>query len=200
MVVSTRTDSAPSGALTVWPWEHVAFGYLLYSPLLRVASLRGPDGRMVALLALGAIVPDLVDKTLSWGLGVFPTGYALGHSVFVALPVGLVLLGRYRSRLTTAFVAGYWSHLLGDVLDPLRSGAGVAPARTLWPVVVGEPYDESLGVSRGVVYLTEFLAELPATDLTSPAVVYLLLPGIAVLLWLADGAPGVGACRRLVRR
>jgi len=184
----------------VWPWEHVAFGYLLYSPLLRVATGRGPDARMAGLLALGAVGPDLVDKTLAWGLGVFPTGYAVGHSVFVALPVGLALVVAYRSGPSTAFVAGYWSHLLGDVLDPIRGGGDVAVSRTLWPVVVGGPYEESLGVSRGVVYLAEFLRELPRTDPTGPGILYLLLPAVAVIVWLVDGAPGLGAARRLVDR
>lgn len=182
----------------MWPWEHIAFGYLLYSPLLRIVTWRGPDGRMAVLLAFGAVLPDLVDKTLSWGLGVFPTGYALGHSVFVALPLGVALLARFRSVRTTAFVAGYWSHLLGDVLDPLRRGAGIDTSRILWPVVVGDAYEESLGLSRGLVYFTEFVSELPETDLTSPAILYLLLPGFALLVWLVDGAPGVGTCRRLI--
>lgn len=182
----------------MWPWEHVAFGYLLYSPLLRLATRHGPDGRAALLLAVGAILPDLVDKTLSWWLGVFPTGYALAHSIFVAVPVGLLLLWTRRNTASTAFVAGYWAHLLGDIIDPIRSGGSPDVSRVLWPAVVGEPYEETLGVRRGVVYLREFLLELPTTDLTSPAVLYLLLPLAAVLIWVADGAPGVGLCRRLL--
>jgi len=182
----------------MWPWEHVAFGYLLYSPLLRLLARRGPDGRTAGLLAFGAVFPDLVDKTLSWGLGVFPTGYALAHSVFVAVPVGVALLATGRSVRVGGFVAGYWSHLLGDIVDPVRSGGDIAISRVFWPVVVGDPYEESLGVGRGVVYLTEFLRELPTTDLTSPAVLYLLSPLLALAVWLADGAPGVAACRRLL--
>ena len=182
----------------MWPWEHAAFGYLCYSPLLHIARHRGPDGRAAALLLVGAVVPDAVDKTLSWGLGVFPTGYAVGHSVFVAVPLGAALLWARWSDATLAFVVGYWSHLVGDVLDPLRYGDAPAVTRTLYPVVVGEAYAEDLGVGRGAVYLTEFLRELPGTDLTSPAAVYLLLPAIAVLLWLADGAPGTALCRRFV--
>jgi hypothetical protein len=182
----------------MWPWEHVALGYLLYSPLLRLVTRRGPDSRAAGLLAFGAVLPDLIDKTLSWGLGVFPTGYAIGHSVFVAVPVGLLLLAAYWSARTGAFVAGYWSHLLGDIVDPIRSGGAVTVSRVLWPIFIGEPYEESLGLGRGVVYFTEFVRELPETDLTSPAILYLLLPAFALLIWLVDGAPGVGACRRLV--
>jgi hypothetical protein len=174
----------------MWPWEHAAFGYLLYSPLSRLLTQRGPDGKAAVLLAVGAVLPDLVDKTLSWGLGVFPTGYALGHSVFLALPVGLGLLAARRQLDTLAFVVAYWAHLLGDVIDPIRYGSGVAVGRVFWPVVEGSPYNEDLGLRRGVVYFREFVAAIPETDLTSLAALYLALPLLAVVIWLLDGAPG----------
>jgi hypothetical protein len=116
----------------MWPWEHLAAGYLLYSLGVRAFGRDPPsDGAAVALV-IASLLPDLVDKALSWGLGWFPSGYAVGHSAFVAVPVGLgVLLAGYwfsRPRWGVAFVVGYWAHLLADVANPLRNGEPVRGA------------------------------------------------------------------------
>lgn len=184
----------------MWPWEHAALGYLLYSLGLRVSG-RSPPSDAAALLVLVATqFPDLVDKPLSWGLGVFTTGFALGHSVFLAVPLGVLGLawaGRAgRRRLGVAATVGYWSHLAADVLDPVRYGEPPAPARVLWPVVTGPPYDRSLGLGRGVAYLAAFVDSLSSLDPVTLLVVYLLLPLGTVALWLADGVPGLAAIGR----
>lgn len=184
----------------MWPWEHAALGYLLYSLGLRL-SRRSPPGDAAALLVLVAsLFPDLVDKPLSWGLGVFTTGFALGHSVFLAVPVGVLALGwadrAGRRRLGVAAIIGYWSHLAADVLDPVRYGEPPAPDRVLWPVVTGPPYDRPLGLGRGVAYLAAFLDSLSSLDPVTVLVVYLLLPLGTIALWLADGVPGLAAIGR----
>lgn len=188
----------------MWPWEHAAVGYLLYSLGLRALGRDPPSGRETVLLLVATQVPDLVDKPLSWVFGVFPTGYALGHSAFVAVPAGAAVLvagrARDRGRLGVAVVAGYWAHLAADVLDPLRSGGSPSPERVLWPVVAGTPYEEDLGAGRGIAYLSEFLGSLATVDPLTLVVVYLLIPTATLALWVRDGAPGVGPLRRLVDR
>jgi hypothetical protein len=179
----------------MWPWEHVAVGYLLYSLWLRTAGRGPPTGPAVGVLLLATLLPDVLDKTFSWGLGWFPTGYAVGHSVFLAVPAGLiavVVAGRGRYRLwAEAFVLGYWSHLVTDVVNPLRYGNSILPGRILWPVVEQAPYDRDYGLQRGIVYLEALYEELAAMEPASVFVLYLLVPLATVGLWILDGAPGV---------
>jgi hypothetical protein len=187
----------------MWPWEHLAVGYLCYSLGSRVLTGDPPAERDVLLLGIATQLPDLIDKPLSWGLQVFPTGYALGHSVFLAIPLGLVLLGEgIRRREPTAGLAllvGYWSHLAGDVVSPLRNGDPLAVGRLLWPLVEGNPYSRDLGLERALVYLARLPAELSTMDPFGAVLFYLLLPALTALLWLADGAPGVSLLFRRVR-
>ena len=171
----------------MWPQEHAAVGYLLYSVGLR--------------LLVATQVPDLVDKPLSWGLGVFPSGYAVGHSAFVAVPLGIaaLVLGRRwgHTRMGVAVVLGYWSHLVADVISPIRSGDPALPARLLWPVVETAPYETDYGLRRGLVYIREFLASLPSVDPLDILLLYVLIPAVTVGIWVLDGAPGTAVVRRV---
>jgi len=191
----------------MWPWEHAAVGYVCYSIANRLLAGRPPEGGPVLALALGTQFPDLVDKPLSWGLELFPTGYAVGHSALVAVPAGVALVAaavrRGRGRVATAFVFGYWSHLVADLFSPLRTGDGVGWDRVLWPVVERQPYGDDLGLGRGLLYLLEYLADVGRSDLQTLLVVHLGLTALTVALWLCDGAPGLdvlGARARWVAR
>lgn len=187
----------------MWPWEHAAVGYLLYSLWTR-ARTRDPPSDLAAVAVLfGTLLPDLIDKPLSWGLGVFQTGYAIGHSVFVAAPVGVavgLLAARVdRRRVGVAFVVGYWAHLAGDVLNPLRNGNPPSADPVLWPVVIGPPYEESLGLGRGLMYFGDLFESLQTVDSVTLIVAYLLIPLAAIAVWIADGLPGVALLGRLRR-
>lgn len=188
----------------MWPWEHAAVGYLVYSLGLRALGRDPPGDREAVGVLVATLVPDLVDKPLSWVFGVFPTGYALGHSALVAFPVGAAALvagrARGRFRLGAAVVAGYWSHLAADALNPIRSGGAPRFGRVLWPAVTGSPYEEDLGAGRGLAYLTDFVASLAALDPVALLVGYLLLPLFTLAVWTLDGAPGLGPVRGVVRR
>lgn len=186
----------------MWPWEHTAFGYLLYSLGRRALGSDPPDDAAAMVLAVATVLPDLVDKPLSWGLDLFPTGYAVAHSVFAAIPLAAValFLGRKYDRLSlgVAFGIGYWSHLLGDVLNPLRTGDPLDWSRILWPVAETQPYETDLGLGRGLRYLREFVDAIPTMD---PLAVLVLvgLPLLTALVWLLDGAPGVRLLRAGIR-
>lgn len=187
----------------MWPWEHAAVGYLLLSLGLRASGRPPPSTAAAVVLVFGTQLPDLVDKPLSWEFDVFPSGYAVGHSAFVAVPVGLLVLVLARRverpRLGVAFVVGYWSHLVADVLGPLRDGRGPMVSRVLWPVVEAHPYRQDFGLSRGLVYLGRFLSDLPSMDLTSVLLLYLALPLATLVLWIIDGSPGFSAIASAVR-
>jgi hypothetical protein len=186
----------------MWPWEHAALGYLLYSLGRRALGHDPPDDDVTTVLAVATVLPDLVDKPLSWGLGLFPTGYAVAHSIFLAVPLAAAALGlgrKYeRLSLGVAFVVGYWSHLLGDVVNPLRTGDPLDWTRVLWPVVEAQPYETNRGLDRGLLYLREFFGAIPTMD---PLGILVLvgLPLITAFVWLLDGAPGLAVPGRVLR-
>jgi len=188
----------------MWPWEHAAVGYLLYSLWCRVVYREPPSDLPVAALIIGSQLPDMIDKPLSWGLGVFQTGYALGHSALITIPVGLAVgirsIRTAHHRTVTALLVGYWSHLAGDVVNPLRSGGTIALDTVLWPVVVGPPYEQDLGLARGLVYITDLFDSLQTADSLPLLGGYLLVPALAVAVWIADGMPGTAVFSRLSDR
>ncbi|MDG5776827.1 metal-dependent hydrolase [Haloarculaceae archaeon H-GB1-1] len=187
----------------MWPWEHLAFGYVLYSLLARTHPDWRPTTLATGVLVVATQLPDLVDKPLGWVFDVFQSGNALGHSVLVAAPASLlVLVGGIvfgRRDVAVAFVVGYGSHLLGDVLYPLVTRGTVPLAKFLWPVVVIEsPTD--VGVLPRVEVLFEHFLEL----LAGPnGWVYLLLElgllAFAASLWALDGFPLVRPFVRSLR-
>lgn len=188
----------------MWPWEHAVVGYVLYS-LSRRARGRDPPADMPTIaLLVGTQLPDLIDKPLSWGLGLFPTGYAVGHSAIVALTLsvaaGWLAVRAERRQIGTAFLFGYWSHLLTDVLNPLRYGNGLAIDRVGWPLVSQPPYEESLGLERGVVYLWRLGESLLAVDAIPVLGVSLLVGSGTLALWVADGKPGLAVIASVRRQ
>lgn len=183
----------------MWPWEHVAFGYLCYSLYRHARHGLVPGDRLAVAVALGALFPDLVDKPLSWAAGVFPSGYAVGHSIAsLAVVAGLAVALRHRGRgrLTGAFVVGYGTHLVGDVVYPTLLGEGTALDRVLWPLVTAAPYEERLGlVARTARYLHRYLAMALSGDIGTALAVQAALLLAVVGLWLYDGTPGLGWAR-----
>lgn len=177
----------------MWPWDHVAIAYVLYSIGRRLGG--GRPGKEAIVLGIAALMPDAVDKTLSWGLQLMPAGYSIGHSIFVAIPLGILALvaGRRRGQLAApvAFVVGYWSHLAGDVVWGVVVYGTLAINRVLWPVVELQPYQTRRGLfDRGLYYLADLVARLVAAE---PAIVvaYLAPMALAMVLWLLDGTPGL---------
>lgn len=180
----------------MWPWGHLAFGYVLYSLSVRLWRRRPPGAPGAVLLAVGTQLPDLVDKPLSWTYGVFPQGYGPGHSVLVAVPVGLavVLLAARRRHAAAGLglAVGWWSHLVGDVLVALAGGYSHTFDRVLWPVADIPPGGMTVdGVGHVLYFLGEGLERARAPDNEGLVLVYLGFLSGAVLLWLVDGAPGL---------
>lgn len=177
----------------MWPLGHTAVAYLCYSVLVRARTTGPPDGLVVVVLLFGSQVPDLVDKPLSWYLGILPTGRTLAHSLLVVGPLvaAVYLLSAHysRSEYGTAFGVGAISHLLVDTLPALWGGAD--PASLLWPLVAVEPYDSGapsiLGLFVESVGNPYFLSEF-------------VLAAVAFVVWRRDGYPGFGVIRRVGRR
>lgn len=177
----------------MWPWEHVIVGYVAYSLFSHLAYRRGPNGVATLAVVFAALLPDLVDKTLSWQFGVFPGGYAIGHSVFVAVPVSILvgaIAHRYgRSRAGFAFAIGYLLHLPGDLLPDYPQYGRLPTERILWPIEQAEG-NHGQGLIDGFFELFVPYAYQMITLDPSPELIFQLgLIGCAFLLWVYDGMP-----------
>mgnify|MGYP000568357160 CR=1 FL=1 len=182
----------------MWPWEHVAVAYLGYSLFTRVAYRRSPRGDAVLAVAVAALLPDLVDKPLAWGLHVLPSGRSLAHSLlFAASAVSLSAFVTGR-RVAIAFALGYSFHLGGDVVYPMALEQPPAYRFLLWPLV-DQPATETPGLLfRAQHLLVEFLAFLQTTRGRIYVFFEGALLGSAVLLWILDGRPGPRTVRSWV--
>lgn len=188
----------------MWPWGHLAFGYVLYSLYTHIWNRKAPSGRLVVVLAFSTQLPDLVDKPLSWTFGIFPSGYSIAHSIFVATPVIIGFLGAMwyinRSEIGMAFGIGYGSHLLSDLLVAIFT-SGATVGRVLWPLITQPAYDQNLSLSQRLVY---YLVRYPISILQGENLGIFFLQStfvfIAVGLWLYDGAPGYNEIRRILSR
>ena len=184
------------------PWGHAAVGYVLYSLGCRAAGREPPSGAETLTLLFATQFPDFVDKPLSWELDLFTTGHAVAHSVFVALPLGVALLGVAinlgRRQLGVAFLVGYWSHLLADVMGPVQQGHAPDLNPVFWPIADPTGYETEYGLRRGLVYVGTYVDSLTSADPLT-VVAAAAIPLLALLVWLLDGAPGVAGARRYLR-
>lgn len=178
----------------MWPIGHVAGAYLLYAAYARLGAARPGDAMAVALVAVGALLPDLVDKPLAWYLGVLPTGRTLMHSVLVVVPLStaaIALAARYDRRpWGTALALGVLSHLLLDAL-PAIWREETSAVFLLYPMIPAEPYPEGAPTITGLLL-----------DSLAQPYFYLefALLAAAVVVWRRDGAPGTVPLRRAVGR
>jgi len=119
----------------MWPWGHLGLGYLLALPVLARLDL-DDDYVALAALAVGTQLPDLVDKPLAWTFDVMPYGRAAAHSVLVLGVVAVVLGFVSRSvRVGVPLLAGWATHLVGDVVYPLGEGALGEVTFLAWPLL-----------------------------------------------------------------
>lgn len=176
-----------SGDARMLPWGHLAIGYLVYSIGVRLRHRQAPVGPAVLALAVGTQVPDLIDKPLAWTFELLPSGRSLGHSLLFAILLGAVvwaLVKRYnRRQAAIAFVIGYLSHVVIDVLPAVRAGQWEIVGTLLWPLLPAYVYPGEQG--RGII---EFLLGL---DFAAIPLSGLILSVVAVGVWVYDGLPGV---------
>jgi hypothetical protein len=171
----------------MWPWGHLAAGYLVYRVIGRG---RAQETAPLIALAVGTQLPDLIDKPFAWTIPILPNGRSLGHSLVLALPllVGLILVldGR-RRRAVAALATGYLTHLGTDALYPALAGEWYYVGFLGWPLV---PPIEYPTASSGII--EHFLA----FELTVRSGFEILLFVVAVALWIYDGVPGLRATIR----
>lgn len=180
----------------MWPWEHLAVGYLAYSLLVRLHRGHPPRGRLaIAALALGTQFPDLVDKPLAWVFHVLPSGTSLAHSVFFAVPFVALIYGLAwaldRPWVGGAFGIGYLLHLPADVLYVALYGSQITWSVLLWPLY-STPADGQVGFFENVAYYFGNFSALFASEMgTTFLALEILLVGGVLALWILDGFPGL---------
>ena len=186
----------------MFPWEHVAFGYLCYSVLAHLLGRTPSDGAAVAVV-VATLGPDVVDKTLSWVLNVFPQGYSVAHSVFTAvgLTALVIVAAERRDRPLTgvAFGVAYLSHLVGDVVYPVAFGDPIKFEKVLWPLVKLPAYEREVSAFERFLYYTDrYLEQLVALEPDPFLLGEFGFLFAAFALWVYDGAPGLAGLWTLV--
>ena len=181
----------------MWPWEHVFFAYVFYSIYRHLRYRKPPSGPATIALAFGSVLPDLIDKPLAWQFGIVESGYTVGHSIVVTVPLLFVtyLLARRRDRAREggAFVVGYLLHIVGDVLPVSLRRGELYIDHVLWPIVAAEPTRTHSGFSEGVLYhLSTYVEGILALQMTPVVALQLGSLAFGLLLWKYDGCPGVG--------
>lgn len=191
----------------MWPWGHLALGYLLYGGYRGVVVRRPPAGWPVVALALGTQFPDLVDKPLAYWFGVLPEGRTLTHTFLVIVPACLLLLyvarRMGRGELGVAFAVGWLSHPLGDAYVPLLRGEYEAASFLLWPVLPAPDYETESFLTHGGKLLSALRGldvEVLLAPGREPFVLELWLAAAVFLLWAFQGMPPAASIARWVVR
>lgn len=90
------------------PPGHIALGYLVCR--LRQGPVASGD---VAIIALFALLPDIFDKTLYYGLDMFASGRTVFHNVFM-LAVAVLAWKYGKHKWVVVAAIGISTHILSD--------------------------------------------------------------------------------------
>lgn len=188
----------------MWPWEHLAVGYLAYSLGNRVLGTRAPDRFEVVVLALATQLPDLVDKPLGWGTDVLPSGVSFAHSYLVGVPLvtlGYLLARRVgKPRLGIAFATGYLLHTPADILGRYVLNGELIVGALVWPLVPAPSMEPTPLFGRTLDLWTAYVETLQTPAGRAYLLLELVLLGGTVLVWVADRRSnrGTGTTRAIV--
>jgi hypothetical protein len=181
----------------MWPWGHLAVGYLCYVTMITVRGKSEQTLGTLLAVAFGTQFPDLIDKPLAWSVALLPSGRSLAHSLLTATVIIWVtyLVGRRFNRpdVAGAFGVGYLSHSLVDlgpgvVSGLLRGDLSQLEWTTylLWPLLPSPPYPHD----------TSFHEHFLGFALDPYMIAQFVLFGIAIIVWIRSGTPGLTAVRR----
>lgn len=187
----------------MWPWEHAIVGYLAYSLFCHAYYRDSPGGLEAFAVVFASVLPDLIDKPLTWEYEIFEVGYALGHSIFFAIPlsiaVGALARSSGRPRTGIAFAVGYLLHLPADIVDGYVRNDHLIFWIVLWPVERGDAHLHAH--ERGPGFIDQFFVlfgtyrhELFSSDPSTYILLQFGMASFAALIWLYDGAPVLREC------
>lgn len=126
------------------PFGHLSVAFLPIVSYVLLKEGRPPSPGLLAVVFVGSLFPDLIDKPLALELDIIPTGRVFMHSLPFAVPVWFVVVGyawrTNRPRIGVAFAFAYLSHLVADNYTALA--AGRFPRDLLWPFLSPVPRPE----------------------------------------------------------
>ncbi len=179
----------------MWPWEHLAIGYLAYSAYVHFVDDVSPTTYQAMAVAVGTQFPDLVDKPLAWTLSVVGSGVSIAHSVFTAVGLSavVVLVSRRvgHRKLGVAFAVGYLLHLPADMAYPVLLGQQPQLEAFLWPVVTTTASASGGFLANFAYYAVRFVAFLGTGRGALFLVLEFVLLGTTAAVWIIDGHPGI---------
>ncbi|OYR75466.1 metal-dependent hydrolase [Halorubrum ezzemoulense] len=121
----------------VFPLEHFLVALLPILAYVLIRNRQLPSKGLLFAVCLGSQFPDLIDKPLAYWVGILPSGRVFTHSLPIAIPIAVIVLGygwrTDRLQIAGGFVAAYFLHLLGDTYRILL--AGQIPPMLVWPSV-----------------------------------------------------------------
>ena len=190
----------------MWPFTHLAIGYLLYTAYTHGRFRRPPYQFAAVLVLIGTQFADLIDKPLAL-VGIVASGRSLGHSYLVVIPVVVLVGGFLYWRLDTsdyavAFGLSYLSAPIADGAQLFLQGDLATDIREVsfwvWPLnVPAERIVEHLQVTPTVKYAITHKAEWTAENIPvgEDLKFWIRLFEVSVTLlaigvWMYDGFPG----------
>lgn len=191
----------------MYPWGHLAVGYLVYTIWSRLRFRRPPASGPTVALAIGTQLPDLIDKPLHLWFGIFH-GRSIGHSLLTMVPLWMLVLGVASwygyTQHAGAFGLGVFTHLLADARTALMLGRATDNASYLfWPLLPPTTYPQE-SIMDHVLNLGQLVAEIdfssPEAALANRLVLGLVLSFVLLAVWVYDGTPGIDSIRRVATR
>lgn len=184
----------------MWPWGHLAVAYLAYVAALRWREDDEQTLTTLLAVAFGSQFPDLIDKPFAWSFSILPSGRSFAHSLLTATVVIWVCwwLGRrlHYENSVIAFAIGYVVHSLTDlgpdVVFGLLQGDLTQVTWTtylLWPILPAPPYPND----------SSFMEHFVGIALDPYMLTQLALFGIAIIVWIRSGMPGVTEAYRRIQ-
>lgn len=190
----------------MWPWGHLAVAYLAIRSIHMARAGNRPSGHEVWLLSLGALLPDLVDKTFSWTIPLLDSGRSLTHSFLTILVVGLL----FHWLLTTpvqrtragAFFVGWVSHPIADAIPGLLHGDIETIFFWNWPFSPAPVYTTDPSYIAHFSELGGDLVHISNGHFGAAGFVAyeILLVAFTLVFWIRDGSPGWKLLRQGVSR
>ncbi len=187
----------------MWPWGHLAVGYIVYATYTRYRHTEYPSGAPVVFLTIATQLPDLIDKPLAYEVGVLPEGRSLAHSLLFAVLLCLLALAvarretDWRANSGVAVVVGYSTHLFGDSIRSLLVLNLDGLTFLAWPVLAAPDYATTSFDGHAEQFAAS-ATQLSTGELTPFATEWFLF-AVMIGLWLWHRGPPFPSIRSGLR-
>lgn len=125
------------------PVEHLLVAAIPVVTYVLIRDRAAPTRKLLYVVFVGSLFPDLIDKPLAYQWFLIPTGRAFAHSPLVAVPVslGILLIGRRTDHVREGFVFvfAYVTHIVADFWFLWDYPASNHLQYLLWPLVPAPP-------------------------------------------------------------